>query len=84
MKSDRKLQIRHRFRKWEAKHLVVNTVNILNWANSGKGDSDGTITVSDDNKARKVSETEVKTIDLILKIWIQTRVKLELIRKSCV
>ena len=29
MKSDRKLQIRHRFRKWEANHLVVNTVNIV-------------------------------------------------------
>ena len=30
---------------------------MLNWANNGKGDSDGKIIVSDVNNARKESET---------------------------
>ena len=68
MKSDRKLQIRHRNIEWEARHPVINAVEMLNWAHSNKDDSDDTITVSGDNKERKESETEVKTRDLILKV----------------
>ena len=53
MKSDRNLQIRHRFRKWKAKYLDMNNVDMLNWANNDKGDSDGKTIVSDINNERK-------------------------------
>ena len=51
-----------------AKHPAINTVEMLNWAHSEKDDSDGTITVSDDSNARKESETNVKSVDPILKV----------------
>ena len=46
----------------------VSGYDMLNWANNDKGDSDGKTIVSDVNNARKDSETEIKMIDLTLKV----------------
>ena len=51
MKTDRNLQIKHRFRKWKAKYLDMNNIDMLNWANNEKGDSDGKTIESDVNNA---------------------------------
>ena len=80
MKNDKKLLIRHRNREWGAKHPVINTVEMLKWAHSNKDDSDSTTTVSDD---RNATETEIKSVDPILKVD-SNLMKLELRRKSFV
>ena len=68
MKTDRNLQIKHRFRKWKAKYLDMNNIDMLNWANNEKGDSDGKTIESDVNNARNESETETEMINLTLKV----------------